>query len=545
MKKVETRPSGDGGRESSFKSQVESPSAEAHVALPSGSWSIPDTAIELFHPAQFLMATRDSGYRSTAFSLAEFVDNSIQAGASTVLIELRPNPDPSHPIEILVSDDGHGMDGPTLTTALAFGGSSRFGNRESLGRYGMGLPNGGLSRARRVEVYTWRDANTLHSVLDLDDQIAKNSRCLPAVAEIGRPDFLPPYRQGTTIRLTKCDRLEHKRMSTMALKLRRELGQIYRSYIAAGLAIHLNGEPVDPIDPLFLDPPASSAVSAVLFGDVLTYRMSGPSGDGTVRVKFSELPVGQLNLLPTKLKRDFGITGTPNVSILRADREIDRGWFFMGGKRRENYDDWWRCEISFDPSLDEMFGITNAKQEIRPTQDLCQALERDLEPIARALNARVRRRFEIAKATTPLAQAEAQAARANLPPVPRPHCSLLSIPKGIRPLDGLDAVCGEEEAIRPYVIRVAEFSTTGAYHVVVRGSQTQLYLNVRHPLYRHLYEPLANSDDPSNQRAASNLALVILAAARAEVGMSSGAKRDPLGAFRALWADVLATFINA
>ena len=32
-----------------------------------------------------------------------------------------------------------------------------------------------------------------------------------------------------------------------------------------------------------------------------------------------------------------------------ANREIDFGWFFMGNKRRENYDDWWRCEVKFEP----------------------------------------------------------------------------------------------------------------------------------------------------------------------------------------------------
>ncbi len=59
---------------------------------------------------------------------------------------------------------------------------------------------------------------------------------------------------------------------------------------------------------------------------------------------------------------------------MRAGREIDRGWYFMGGKRKENYDDWWRCEISFDPSLDELFGVTHSKQEIRPTEALTSIL---------------------------------------------------------------------------------------------------------------------------------------------------------------------------
>ncbi len=54
----------------------------------------------------------------------------------------------------------------------------------------------------------------------------------------------------------------------------------------------------------------------------------------------------------------LGIVGGGGVSVLRAGREIAHGWYLMGSKRKENYDDWWRCEIEFEPVLDEHFGIT-------------------------------------------------------------------------------------------------------------------------------------------------------------------------------------------
>src|SRR5207247_6741462 len=87
------------------------------------------------------------------------------------------------------------------------------------------------------------------------------------------------------------------------------------------------------------------------------------------------------------------------VSILRAGREIDYGWFFMGNKRKENYDDWWRCEIAFDPHLDELFGVTHAKQEIHPTETLKAILSPDIERLAHALNGRVRQRYLRVRAT--------------------------------------------------------------------------------------------------------------------------------------------------
>ncbi len=62
----------------------------------------------------------------------------------------------------------------------------------------------------------------------------------------------------------------------------------------------------------------------------------------------------------------------------------------MGSKRRENYDDWWRCEIRFDAVLDEAFGITHTKQQIRPKEYLLEALQPYVEIMAKALNGRVR-----------------------------------------------------------------------------------------------------------------------------------------------------------
>ena len=65
-----------------------------------------------------------------------------------------------------------------------------------------------------------------------------------------------------------------------------------------------------------------------------------------------------------------GIVKAAGVSVVRAQREVAYGWFCMGRKRRENYDDWWRCEVSFEPDLDEYFGLTHSKQGINPTAEL-------------------------------------------------------------------------------------------------------------------------------------------------------------------------------
>ena len=470
--------------------------------------------------------------------MAEFIDNAIQAGARTISVDVLKGEDERFPIEILVTDDGMGMDASTLENALTFGGSSRFGDRSSLGRYGMGLPNGALSRARRVELYTWQAGEVLVSRLDVDEMIAEREATLPPVETIDRPSFVPNSESGTLVYLKRCDRLEYKRAATICRRLEEELGRIYRYFLADGLELCVNGRRIQAVDPLFLLARARNR-GGRQFGDTLVYSLVGPSGPGNIKVRFSELPVDRWHSLSGDEKRSLGVTSGPCVSVIRAGREIDRGWYFMGGKRRENYDDWWRCEIQFDPALDEHFGITYAKQAIAPTHEVLTLLTPDLEPIARALNGRVRHRFELVKVANPLGAAERQAARADsaLPALPsgRDH-----LPEQILALVG----DGGGSLAAPYRIIVAELDSTAAFDVALRNRQLLLLLNARHPLYRDLYGPLARSDSEKDQDIAKRIALAFLAAARAEAGTARKSDRAQVRHFRNRWADVLATFLN-
>lgn len=493
----------------------------------------------LVDPANFLFATRDTGYKTTGLAIAELIDNSLQARARHVTVEVTAARSPGRQIEITVVDDGDGMDAGSLAEALTFGGTSRFNDRSSLGRYGMGLPNGALSRSRRVEVYTWRcSIGVLWSRLDIDELISSGDATLPPVELIDRPEFVPDTDSGTVVRLTRCDRVEYKRSSTLARRLRDDLGRIYRHFLAEGVSLQVNGQPVVANDPLCLQP-QSKIVGGRQFGDDLLYEIPVGTAIGTISVTFSELPIDRWHALSTEEKRAMGVTAGPPVSVVRAGREIDRGWFFMGGKRRENYDDWWRCEVRFDPILDELFGITHAKQAISPRPELLEIISPDLETIARALNGHVRNQFLLVKATEPLSAAEQQAARAD--------ASLPSLPHGRRPIPDELKELVDDLARReaPYQIAAAELPTMGAYEVVLRDRQIVVLLNTKHPWYRDLYGPLAMSESSRDQDLARQIALTVLASARAEAVLQRSAELGHAQRLRQSWADVLATFMNA
>src|SRR4051812_46433851 len=102
-------------------------------------------ALDLIVPENFIQATRDSGYKSLGSAIAELVDNAFEAKAKVVQITIDKTNGAVDQPQVIVADDGRGMDPATLRQSLRFGWSSRFNQRNSHGRYGMGLPNASLS----------------------------------------------------------------------------------------------------------------------------------------------------------------------------------------------------------------------------------------------------------------------------------------------------------------------------------------------------------------------------------------------------------------
>src|SRR5262245_23277415 len=232
---------------------------------------------------RFILARRDSGYKGTDSAIAELVDNSLQAGARRVFVQITvQDENAEHPLRVSVLDDGCGMDRRTLRQALRFGGSSRFNDRSGLGRYGMGLPTSSLSQPRRAEVYTWRrPGSVLFSYLDVDEIAAGSLSEIPEPRAAALPPWAGKVRSatGTLVVWTRCDRLDHRRASTIARRLAPPLGRTFRFYLWKGVDIRINGELVNPFDPLYLHD-GSPEPGATLFGEPLEYAVEAPGGEG-------------------------------------------------------------------------------------------------------------------------------------------------------------------------------------------------------------------------------------------------------------------------
>ena len=130
-----------------------------------------------------ITAMRDSGYKNTAYALAELIDNAQQAGASMIEVlclqrrELIQKKERSRIARIAVLDNGGGMDSGTMQMALQFGNGRYLKDRSGIGRFGMGLPSASISQAARVEVWSWQNGpdNALYSYLDVAE--IESGRC--------------------------------------------------------------------------------------------------------------------------------------------------------------------------------------------------------------------------------------------------------------------------------------------------------------------------------------------------------------------------------
>ncbi|MEU4603493.1 ATP-binding protein [Kribbella sp. NPDC023972] len=448
---------------------------------------------DLVVSSNFIRAVRESGYLSLSTALAELVDNALQAEATEVAITIKREEANGLPT-ITVTDNGIGMTRSELEACLRFGGSSRFDTRHSFGRFGMGLPAASLSQARRVEVTSWRSRSEYQVALDVDAITQGRSASLTA-----RRVGASRGASGTRVRWLQCDRIEYRRLAWLDRAIHRDLGRMYRRFLRDGVTVTINGAKVVPFDPMLLDATVEDGRATLAF-EPLAYELETASGDAaTVTVRFSMLPVHAWHHLDNVTKRRVGIVGQGGVSILRARREIASGWHLMGGKRKENYDDWWRCEIEFDPILDEHFGITINKQGIRPSQTLKDALEPELESVARLLNARVRQAFEEVKF-----QAAAEAS-----------CQIASSADRDLPVIGSRGGGG---ALR-YRLQSEPLPIDAMFRQALRSRTLALTLNVDHPAFAALYEPLHGLEGEAGTRLRTALELFLLSFARSAAQM--------------------------
>jgi hypothetical protein len=400
------------------------------------------------------------------------------------------------------------MSPDVLRNALQFGGTTRFNDRGGLGRFGMGLPNASISQCRRLEVYTWeRPGEVYFCYIDVDEIVDGKMLIVPAPKKAKIPaeyESLATSKTGTVVIWKKCDRVDYSgREDTLTQELPTTLGQTYRYYLASGKKVHVNGREVKPFDPLFLMPEAEFH-GATPHGAPLRFdiRLPGDTGGTSpVVVKFSLLPEEWQAEIGRSRKevRKRGINRTKGFSIVRAGREIDYGHFRLRSPHWT--DSWWSCEISFEPILDDLFGVTHTKQQIKLSEIIRTKIENDISAnVATLADIIVSRGKKRHAANTKIAEDIAKtqdkflrtspAIRDKAPDVVSKEIQEYAQEQASETRSGQEIA--DELQSRPFLMDFENLPGAPFYRVRTYGKATVVTLNREHPFFDKIYAPLCD-----------------------------------------------------
>ena len=352
---------------------------------------------------------RDNGYNNTAYALAELIDNSLQATATRVEVgfieeqqEARKNFTVS---EISLWDNGVGMDLDTLRVAMQFGGGTHRKDAGGMGKFGMGLPNSSISQCKRVDVWSWQaGGEPHHTYLDVDEMKSGSledvpmptAKAIPAKYE--KAFFTKKPESGSLIIWSKLDRLSWKTGKSIYRHCEHLVGRMYRNFISDenikiesityrksaddSLDVY-DKETFKANDPMYLKKNTSlpelpgSYKNEAFFEEMDKEIVSIEYIDENGEPKRDDVTVTtsmvKKNISNRILKDTIGKLGgtawgkhcskNVGVSIVRANRELVLRDSFLTSALRESKGRFIGIEVSFPPTLDAVFGVTNNKQD--------------------------------------------------------------------------------------------------------------------------------------------------------------------------------------
>ena len=343
----------------------------------------------------------DSGYKNAAYALAELMDNSIQAKATTVeLLCIEKNiqgrqRNRSDRIESIgVLDNGVGMAPDVLQLALQFGNGTRLepNTQNGMGKFGMGLPSASISQAKKVEVWSWQKgiSSAMYTYLDVSEIISGEMTEIPSPVNKKMPEEWIKVgvgfeKAGTLVVWTGLERCIWKTGDAIINNSEFLIGRMYRKFLQKDkvkirMAI-FDGDSIartmkreryaKPNDPLYLMEDSSTPSPF----DLVPMFSPWPTLENSeiqVEIRFNgekHIVFVRMSMAKLEARSDANAGNQPHgqhaaknigLSVLRAGRELelDPSWANWGDRR----DRWWGIEVEFPPALDELFGVTNNKQ---------------------------------------------------------------------------------------------------------------------------------------------------------------------------------------
>ena len=553
----------------------------------------------LFNAKQALESQRRSGYRNTAAAARELIDNSIEAKATRIDICFeRPKARQAHQrsesiCAMAFVDNGSGMLPKMARYALSWGASTHYDDPNFIGRFGFGLPNASINQTRLVEVYTKTAGGDAicKAVLDARPPLNHGVLSIAEPVEANLPEFVQayldreglPFDHGTVVVWVEPDRLSYKTAAVMKEHLLDDFGVTYL-YLLGNVDIYIDKTKVVAVDPLFLDPAGryykapdhGGAIESATYDIPVKYARNedgiptlskvadlgeidpaDPNLEvaGVIHVRVARFPYRFAEAVPkgqrasSDANKRFEIRKTRRgMTFVRALREIETVDVFPKSLKDQSkgLGEWpllqsyayhWGVEVKFTPALDEIFGITNDKQTVRPIEDFWRVLaaEEVDKQLGReqawqrktrreAMNRERESTAEKSSGPTPAETAAAAADSASGQRARVPERLTIQVreefEEQVKERANADQISIEaarkllEEAAkkRPYVIDFYDEHRGPFYYPErINGTQIAVRINRQHSFFQTLYGPLLKLEGGAQAKQALDVLLIALA----------------------------------
>ncbi|WKZ15499.1 MAG: ATP-binding protein [Candidatus Jettenia caeni] len=361
---------------------------------------------------RLIKSLRDMGY-DFASAVADLVDNSIEAGATLVAIDIEFDGDDSW---IRIADNGRGMTPSQLREAMRYGAEREY-EREDLGKFGLGLKTASLSQCQRLSVASRTNPGRADIAAYCWDMahIEKTNRweILPLERNGLGPAIREPLKEttGTVVLWQRLDRIlgyrhpygetARKRLSSLCRDVEDHLAMVFHRFLSGEIPkkkfrILLNGNAVRPWDPFARGEKKTKVLTPVM----LKLEYEGVSGE--VKLEPYVLPHQNDFCSPEAFKQASGPANwnqQQGFYIYRAGRLIQSGgWCRL--RTIDEHTKLARIALSFSPALDEAFKINVAKMRVQLPLQIREQTEQAIKPVVKIARDTYDRSSSVTSVTT-------------------------------------------------------------------------------------------------------------------------------------------------
>ncbi|MEK3923469.1 ATP-binding protein [Paenibacillus sp. FSL K6-2393] len=370
---------------------------------------------------RMMESMRDVGY-DLPTSIADLVDNSIEAGATMVEIDFVYNEGDTY---VRIFDNGIGMSNFQILEALRYGTRRQY-VANSLGKFGFGLKTASLSHCRKLYVASKQSKSLSIMMWDMDHvEIEDKWEALELSPKEVDPQLLvklKPTSSGTSVMWKELDRvstgsIDKETFISMCRFVEEHLSVVFHRFLEQKarrklpLKILINGNEILPWDPFAI----TELETRALPGTEIKYQYRDKSLKAVIQPYI--LPPEQLFSSKAAHARAAGPkkwNRAQGFYIYRNDRIIQNG----GWNRLRSSDEHTklaRIAIDFVSEADESFKIDIAKMAVQIPRQIRTELAKFSATITSVANAIYRAKLDPSKPNTPV-KSKITTLKANLDP---------------------------------------------------------------------------------------------------------------------------------